>query len=137
MSILDHIPARSELRSDGDPSQQPEEQAPRFKESCCMKYTVEKERQMREERSETKESSRSEGAEVEGSESEIRKANYRSRRASPFSEQCKRCPFRQISDEAEQEKALNQCQERRRGHYKWYDEDNDVEVKIEYNNQYR
>lgn len=51
--------------------------------------------------------------------------------------QCKRCPFRQISDESAQEKAKSVCWDRRRGHYTWYDENNDVELRIEYNNQYR
>ncbi|MDP2691596.1 MAG: hypothetical protein Q8O95_04315 [bacterium] len=80
MSILSYL----------DPSHrgQPEDELPRFKESCCMKFTVEKEGQ------------------------------------------CKRCPFRQITDRSEQEQALKNCQDRRRGKYKWKD------IEIEYNNQY-
>lgn len=45
--------------------------------------------------------------------------------------QCKRCPFKQITDEKARDEALHKCYDKRRGTYKW----NDVE--IEYNNQYQ
>lgn len=77
MSILDHL----------DPSLRPEDELPRYKDSCCMKYTIDV--------------------------------------------QCKRCPFKQITEGKERDQALHECYDKRRGTYKWND------VKIEYNNQYQ
>jgi len=34
-----------------------------------------------------------------------------------FDKQCRRCPFRQIGDGAEMERALQECRDRRRGTY--------------------
>jgi hypothetical protein len=44
--------------------------------------------------------------------------------------QCKRCPFKKITDETERDKALHECYDKRRGTYKHGDEE------IEFNNQY-
>ena len=45
--------------------------------------------------------------------------------------QCKRCPFRQITDDKARDQALHECFDKKMGVYEV------GEVKIEYNNQYR
>lgn len=45
--------------------------------------------------------------------------------------QCKRCPFRQITDASARDKALHECWDKRRGIYEWNG------ITIEFNNQYR
>lgn len=50
--------------------------------------------------------------------------------------QCRRCPFRQIKDENQRQELMNQCREKRRGETSWQDPDQDLDIIIEYNNQY-
>ena len=45
--------------------------------------------------------------------------------------QCRRCPFRQISDPGARDLALHECWDKRRGTYEWNG------IKIAFRNQYR
>lgn len=82
MSVLDHL----------DPSFSPDEHIPKYKSTCCVKFSVDT--------------------------------------------QCKRCPFLQIKDEDERKKAQDSCRDKRYGSYTWHDENEQVDVIIEYNNKY-